>query len=661
MKSRSVVLAAALVVALATTIAVSPRTGAIMPTVDRIDTSSRFIAAVALSIIGFAHGANVVYVVNGTSETDALLAAPAAAHESAPVLLTNEQNLPEATAKEIARLHPKGIVIVGSATAVGAVVAQSLGLLAQTVIRVTGSNAAALSRNLTSRAFASTADLAYVATVSVFSELLVASAAAARARAPLVIVDRGGSTLDAVTRDLLTSKHIKHVNIVGDTTAVTLPTEQELRSFSKTTRITGLTPEALSVVAAAPANRVLMAATAADPSALALPALAGRLKLPLYLVASSCIDPATLGALAARDTRRITLVGSEHSLDSGVAALKSCDPAGMTATSTTPPAESPSAKLHPVSPRAAPVPAISPAPARSTSPVGNLPAISNANLRFGIVNDGGPTASASIDATSRLVRESPSLLEFYADFTGAAPLAKVEAAVSRGATPVITWEPRSWTLSDDAQSAYRLDRISAGDFDTYVAQYAHALATWGKPVMLRWGHEMNGNWYPWSEVKNGNSAGDYVAAWRHVHDIFAFVGATNVQWVWSPNVPSGMPITFGEVYPGASYVDVVALDGYNWGKTAATSSWLTPTQLFSTGLAQVRSIAPGKPIIIAETASTEIGGSKSTWNSQLVAFLDQQSDVDGIIWFDLNKETDLRINSSTASASALAIALAARK
>ena len=47
---------------------------------------------------------------------------------------------------------------------------------------------------------------------------------------------------------------------------------------------------------------------------------------------------------------------------------------------------------------------------------------------------------------------------------------------------------------------------------------------------------MNGNWFPWSEGVNGNQAGEYVTAWRHVHDIFTAVGATNVTWVWCPNV-----------------------------------------------------------------------------------------------------------------------------
>jgi beta-mannanase len=42
---------------------------------------------------------------------------------------------------------------------------------------------------------------------------------------------------------------------------------------------------------------------------------------------------------------------------------------------------------------------------------------------------------------------------------------------------------------------------------------------------------MNGDWYPWGKGINGNQLGQYVQAWRHVHDIFAAIHADNVLWV----------------------------------------------------------------------------------------------------------------------------------
>ena len=248
----------------------------------------------------------------------------------------------------------------------------------------------------------------------------------------------------------------------------------------------------------------------------------------------------------------------------------------------------------------------------------------------------------------------------YKDFGQAPPIADLNAVHARGATSLITWEPWLWGGNGANQPAFALDRITAGDYDTYIAQWGNALKTWGKPVMLRFAHEMNGNWYPWAEAANGNEAGDYVAAWRHVHDVMAATGATNVQWVWSPNVPYWGSTPLTGLYPGAGYVDVVGLDGYNWGTSASWSSWTPPASLFGEGLAALRSLAPGKAIMISETASAEAGGSKADWNTALVSYLAAQPDVTAFVWFHHNKEVDWRINSSAASATALAAALAAR-
>jgi hypothetical protein len=288
------------------------------------------------------------------------------------------------------------------------------------------------------------------------------------------------------------------------------------------------------------------------------------------------------------------------------------------------------------------------------------PPISSDPLRFGVSTPGGPLATSELDAVATLVNENPSIVMSYKDFSQAAPIADLNAVDARGATSLITWEPWLWSGNGANQPAYALDRITAGDFDTYLTQWGTALASWDKPVMLRFAHEMNGNWYPWAESANGNQAGDYVAAWRHVHDVVAATGASKVQWVWSPNVPYWGSTPLSGLYPGADYVDIVGLDGYNWGTAAPWSSWTSPSALFGPGLTALRSLAPGKPIMISETASAEAGGSKANWNTALVSYLAAQSDITAFVWFHHNKEVDWRINSSTSSASALAAALAAR-
>ncbi len=66
---------------------------------------------------------------------------------------------------------------------------------------------------------------------------------------------------------------------------------------------------------------------------------------------------------------------------------------------------------------------------------------------------------------------------------------------------------------------------------------------------------MNAGWFPWGVGTNGNTTTDYVTAWRHIHDIFEQEGATNVRWVWAPNVKPGLPTPYAELYPGDDYVD----------------------------------------------------------------------------------------------------------
>ncbi len=295
-----------------------------------------------------------------------------------------------------------------------------------------------------------------------------------------------------------------------------------------------------------------------------------------------------------------------------------------------------------------------------TAPAPTLPPVSTAALRFGVATAGGPLASGELDEVAQLAGESPSTILFYKDFLQAPPIAEMNSVRARGAVPLITWEPWAWGGGME-QPAYSLDRIAAGDFDAHITQWGQALAAWGQPVQLRFAHEMNGNWYPWAEGVNGNQSGDYAEAWRHVHDVVAATGAGNVSWVWSPNVPYYGSTDLAGLFPGVGYVDVVALDGYNWGTSASWSGWVSPQDLFSPGIAQLRALAPGVPILISETASSEAGGNKAAWNTELVSYLAAQPDVMGFVWFHLLKETDWRINSSATSASAFKSALEARR
>ena len=105
---------------------------------------------------------------------------------------------------------------------------------------------------------------------------------------------------------------------------------------------------------------------------------------------------------------------------------------------------------------------------------------------------------------------------------------------------------------------------------------------------------------------------------------------------------------------------MLAVDGYNWGNAKSPGEWSRPAELFDRALTELRIINHDKPILIAEVACAEEGGSKSEWISEFVAYVDMQTDADGFVWFEHDKETDWRMVSSPASTEAMAAALEKR-
>lgn len=227
-----------------------------------------------------------------------------------------------------------------------------------------------------------------------------------------------------------------------------------------------------------------------------------------------------------------------------------------------------------------------------------------------------------------------------------------------GSIPMITWEP--WQLLSQTidQPDYRLKNIIKGNFDSYITRWARDARRWNHPFFLRLAPEMNGDWTPWSEAVNGNHPGDFIQAWRHIHDIFTANNVTDVTWVWCPNVKYSQSTPIAQSYPGDKYVDWTALDGFNWG-TAPGNSWTDFKQLFDPTYQEISTLAPGKPIMIAEVGSAEPGGDKAAWitagySDLLPSYFTR---VKAVVWFDQITNRDWRIESSSSSLIAYAQAI----
>jgi beta-mannanase len=277
-------------------------------------------------------------------------------------------------------------------------------------------------------------------------------------------------------------------------------------------------------------------------------------------------------------------------------------------------------------------------------------------MRLGLYLLDLPQASSSIDLWEDNLRWPVELLGIYqawqSPYRGfySQELREIHRT---GRTPMITWEP--WELPVPGkpphdQAEFSLKRILAGDYDKYIWTWAKASKSLALPYLLRPMHEMNGNWYPWCGTVNGNQPGEYVEAWRYLHGMFQAAGATQVSWVWCPYIfsfPEWQKNTIPCYYPGDAYVDWIALDGYNWGDSQSWSRWQSFEELFSSGYEHVTRLTD-KPLLIAEIASAETGGNKSLWiRSALEALTRSFPRVEGLVWFNIKKECDWRINSST--------------
>jgi hypothetical protein len=217
------------------------------------------------------------------------------------------------------------------------------------------------------------------------------------------------------------------------------------------------------------------------------------------------------------------------------------------------------------------------------------------------------------------------------------PTPAMENARRYGAIPFLSWASTTSPESLD-KPELQLSDLAAGRYDDYIRQYAAAAKAWGHPFFLRFNWEMNGFWFPWSEGVNGNRPGQFVAAWRHVHDIFTAAGATNATWVWCPNVNiTGELQNLKPLYPGSSYVDWTCLDGFNWGKRHGSPGWLSFDQIFRKTYQQIVKLAPSKPMVIGETATTNRGGDPAHWISDALRRIRTgYRKVRGLIWFDVN-------------------------
>ncbi len=286
-------------------------------------------------------------------------------------------------------------------------------------------------------------------------------------------------------------------------------------------------------------------------------------------------------------------------------------------------------------------------------------------LSWGLALDGYPITSGRLKETREETGMAPNIVVFFlawperGDIEGEFPEASLDAIHEAGAVPCLTWEPMYFDGGNE--TSISAEAILTGEYDEFLSSFARAAARWNRPFIIRFAHEMNLSRYHWGTPKENygpDSPGLYRRMFGYVVQRFREEGADNVLWAFCPNaesVPQEEWNVISAYYPGDDFVDMLGIDGYNWGFTRTAelhgwdSRWQDFPEIFYNAHKELRGINPDKPLLIFETASVDSNGCQKNW---LVKALGKSRKwgVKGIVWFQADKENDWRLSAESVRA-----------
>ena len=256
------------------------------------------------------------------------------------------------------------------------------------------------------------------------------------------------------------------------------------------------------------------------------------------------------------------------------------------------------------------------------------------------------------------------------------PTANLNVLWRHGSLPLVFWSP--WDkpyVQNRGPDKFSLTEIIAGTWDAYIDKWADAAREFGHPMVVVFGTEMNGEWFPWSGIYYGRDEWDddadnwkgpetYRRAYRHVVDRVRARGAHNIKWMFHVNNYSSPVETWNfapAYYPGSDYVDWLGMSVY--GQQFKDEPNPDIYSLVDWPYQELSGLDPNKPVMIAEWATGEFpfeagqaGMRKPEWIKQgLELFRTRYPRVKAAVywherWQNLDQSySNLRVNSSVES------------
>lgn len=253
---------------------------------------------------------------------------------------------------------------------------------------------------------------------------------------------------------------------------------------------------------------------------------------------------------------------------------------------------------------------------------------------LGVYTPAMPESTAGLSAFAEKTRTRPNVAAYYSGWLEPFQAGFAEELARRGAVPLVQVDPAGITLS----------AVVGGRYDAYLSEFAAAVHAFGHPVIISFGHEMNGDWYSWGDGKTSPAV--FVAAWRHVVRVFRSAGASNVTWLWAMNTVVGGPGPAASPqpwWPGGGYVNWVGIDGYFYDQSETFGT------VFGRSIAAIRRFTRD-PVLITETAAAPAAG-KANKIQQLFAGA-RAAGMLGVVWFDDNGNRRWAIDGNPAALTA---------